>query len=283
VAGIVAAADNGPGGFAGGGTIGIAPSATLIGVKVLDGGSGHFSWIIAGIMYAAQPLAEGGAGAHVINMSLGALIDMTPKDATKEEIKQLKADVRELDKAISRAADYAWERGVTVIGAAGNDATHLGKQFVHFPSMSQKVISVAATGPMGWALGANNFSRQASYTNFGKKGVDLAAPGGDAALPGEDACRVASPTIPGFGVTTACWVFDMYLSTSRAGLSWAAGTSMASPVAAGVAALIIGKYNGLITPAGVKAKLEQGAIDLGKPGNDNVYGKGWVNAWNSVR
>ena len=283
VAGIVGALDNGPTGFAGGGTIGIAPRATLIGVKVLDGGSGHFSWIIDGIMYAARPIAEGGAGAQVINMSLGALIEMSPEDATKEEIKELAAGVRALDKAISRATAYAWDRGVTVIGAAGNDATHLGKEFVAFPSMTQKVISVAATGPMGWALGNSNFSRQASYTNFGKQGVDLAAPGGDAALPGNAACKVTSPTIPAFSLTNPCWIFDMYLSTSRAGLSWAVGTSMASPVVSGVAALIIGKYNGMITPAGVKALLQQGATDFGKSGNDDVYGKGFVNAWNSVR
>jgi Subtilase family len=46
VAGIVAAEDNMLG------TIGIAPKATLIGVKVLHGGSGAFGWVIAGILYA---------------------------------------------------------------------------------------------------------------------------------------------------------------------------------------------------------------------------------------
>lgn len=51
VAGIVAAADNGIG------TIGIAPEATLVGVKVLHNGSGAFSWVIQGILYAATPLA----------------------------------------------------------------------------------------------------------------------------------------------------------------------------------------------------------------------------------
>jgi lantibiotic leader peptide-processing serine protease len=271
VAGIVAAADNSRG------VIGIAPKAALIGVKVLDGGSGHFSWLIDGIMYAAKPIAEGGAGAQVINMSLGALVDRAENSM---------GDIQAFDKAISRATDYAWKRGVTVVGAAGNEAAPLGKRYFSFPAMSQHVISVAATGPVGWAVGwpngATNFSRKASYTNIGKKGVDLAAPGGDAVLPGEDLCLTQFfGSDPRFGIP--CWVFDLYISTSRAGYSWAAGTSMASPVVAGVAALIVGKYNGMITPAGVKAKLEQGAMDLGKPGNDDVYGKGWVNAWNSVR
>ncbi|MBE0658725.1 MAG: S8 family serine peptidase [Bryobacteraceae bacterium] len=66
VAGIVAAADNNIG------TIGIAPKATLVGVKVLHEGSGAFSWIIQGILYASTPIAAGGGGADIINMSLGA-------------------------------------------------------------------------------------------------------------------------------------------------------------------------------------------------------------------
>jgi subtilisin family serine protease len=276
VAGIVAASDNTFGG------IGIAPSATLIGVKVLHNGSGFFSWAIDGIMYAAKPLAEGGAGAQVINMSLGALIDMSDPD-------NLKADIRELDKAISRATSYAWDHGVTVVAAAGNDGEYLGKQFLNFPSMSQKVISVAATGPMGWAYGnrefSNSFWRQASYTNFGKKGVDIAAPGGDDAWPTNELCTVFGPF---GGIRNPCWAFDMYLSTVRgsgtstSSYNWADGTSMATPVVSGVAALIIGKANGMITPAQVKAKLQQGAIDYGKPGNDDAYGAGWVNAFNSV-
>jgi subtilisin family serine protease len=249
--------------------IGIAPAATLIGVKILHGGTGDFNWLIDAVMYASTPISEGGAGAHVINMSVGALID-------REDPENIKADIKELDKAISRATSYAWDRGVTVVASAGNESVPLGKQFLHFPSMSLKIISVSATAPLGWALGATNYHRQASYTNFGKQGVDLAAPGGDAALPGEEPCNVG-------GIVRPCWVFDLYLSTSRAGYSWAAGTSMSSPVVAGVAALIIDKAVGPISPAEVKARLEQGAIDHGKPGNDLVYGHGWVNAFNSVR
>ena len=69
VAGIIAAGDNGIG------TIGIAPGATIIGVKVLHGGSGSFGAVISGILYAATPIEEGGAGADIINLSVGALIE----------------------------------------------------------------------------------------------------------------------------------------------------------------------------------------------------------------
>ena len=57
---------------------------------------------------------------------------------------------------------------------------------------------------------------------------------------------------------------------------------MAAPVVAGVAALIVGKY-GHIPPAQLEAKLRQSADDLGKPGNDDWYGLGRVNAWRAVQ
>src|SRR5690606_6026532 len=66
VSGIIAAKANSIG------TVGIAPEATIIGVKSLHGGTGSFGWVISAILYAATPIAEGGAGAHIINMSLGA-------------------------------------------------------------------------------------------------------------------------------------------------------------------------------------------------------------------
>ena len=274
VAGIVGAADNAVGG------VGVAPNATLIGIKVLHNGTGSFAAILNGIVYAATPRAAGGAGAHVINMSLGAVIP-------DEKVKADKAELKELTRAIDRAVVYAWNNGVTVIAASGNDGIDFDaeKFALSIPSQSQHVISVGATAPMGWAQGATDFWRQASYTNYGKAINDLAAPGGDAALPGNAVCTV--PLAVGT-ITNFCWVFDLYLSTSRGGgvnggYSWAAGTSMASPMAAGVAALIIEKAGGTMSPALVAAELRRGAMDLGKPGNDAIYGHGWLNAFNSVR
>jgi subtilisin family serine protease len=65
VAGIIAAADNSIG------TIGVAPRATIIGVKALHNGSGSFGQVISAILYSATSIADGGAGADIINMSLG--------------------------------------------------------------------------------------------------------------------------------------------------------------------------------------------------------------------
>ncbi|HEX8271141.1 MAG TPA: S8 family serine peptidase [Longimicrobiaceae bacterium] len=269
VAGIVAAADNGVGG------IGIAPEATLIGVKVLHGNVGPFDGIIAGIYYAATPRERGGAGADVVNLSLGLSVDAADR--------QVRADLRELEKAVDRATRYAHRQGATLIASAGNDGRSFDEHrtWVGVPAQSAHVVAVSATGPLGWFRGARDFARPASYTTFGKAVVDLSAPGGDYAYPGTERCQVAF-------ANRLCRTFDMYLSTIRGSTpggeyTWSAGTSMAAPVVSGIAALVIQAGGGRVAPAQVEAALRRGAEDLGKPGNDEVYGHGWVNALRSVQ
>ena len=72
-------------------------------------------------------------------------------------------------------------------------------------------------------------------------------------------------------------VFDQVLSSCQAGWCFAAGTSMASPAAAGVAALILGENPGMSLGA-LKTRLAQTADDEGKVGHDQFYGHGFVNA-----
>ncbi len=269
VAGIIAAPANNIG------TVGIAPRATIIGVKVLHCGSGSFSQIIQGIYYAATPIADSGAGADIINMSLGAGIDKNGPG------------VADLLNALSRATSYANMRGVTVIAAAGNDYTDIDHtaNLVFVPAQSVGVIAVSATGPLGWGLDSNNVDRPASYTNYGQSAISFAAPGGDFMLPGSSVC--SKPKFPSGTAYQYCWAMDMVVAPVRGSgssistYSWAAGTSMAAPHVAGVAALIIGKY-GHISPAQVEARLRQSADDLGKPGNDDYYGRGRVNAGRAV-
>jgi subtilisin family serine protease len=281
VAGIVAAPGQGPG------TVGIAPSATLIGVKVLHCGSGSFANVIAGILYAATPIAEGGAGADVINMSLAGSFQHQQYDPITG--KPLGASgAAHLADAVGKATTYAYQRGVTVVAALGNEATDLDhtNDLLVVPAMSPHVIAVSATGPMGWALGANNLDRPASYTNFGQSAVTFAGPGGDFVLPGSTFCT--KPVNPAGSVTVPCWVLDLVLAPQRgsgssiSSYAWAAGTSMATPAVSGVAALIIGRF-GRIGPAAVERRLRQSADDLGKPGNDDFYGAGRVNALRAVQ
>ncbi len=259
VAGIAAAPDNGLG------TIGVAPNATIIGVKVLHDGWGYFSWIMEGIEYASRSVAEGGAGADIINLSLGGIFCKS-------------GGAGPLVAALNKSINTATKRGVLVISAASNDGLdmdHLWDCMVA-PAESGNGIAVSATGPVGWAYGATNYRRPAQYTNYGNSLIHVAAPGGDWAYPGNETCTV------GF-ITAPCWVFDMVFSVygGTSSYGWAAGTSMSAPVTAGVAALIKERFPN-ITVGAWKNKLANTADDEGKPGHDPFYGRGFVNALRAV-
>ena len=257
VAGIIAARDNDVG------TAGVAPDARIIGVKVLHNGSGSFGNIIAGILYAVDD-----AGADIINMSLGATFP------SGRDIK-----VRALRAFMDDATTYARTHGVLVVASAGNGDKHgrgidhdLGQKFT-LPAQAASVLAVSATAPSGFILGATNFDRITSYTNFGKSLVDLAAPGGDVTLP------IVPPDFIG--------LFDLVLSPGSLppvnnDYFFAAGTSMAAPMVAGVAALILEEHP-TWTPAQVEARLRASAHDSGQPGFDRFYGSGFVDAENAVQ
>jgi subtilisin family serine protease len=283
-AGTIAAADNGLG------TIGIAPDAELVLVKGLpDTGCGSDAPILEGIVYAA-----GIADADVISMSLGAPLEKSGYlepgclPGTADDVWVTAKEVAEARKAWGRAVDYAMGQGATVIASAGNDAMDKDhtNNAIHLPSDTPGVISIAATAPIGWATDPANtyLDNQASYTNYGQSAIDFAAPGGDAAYPGNENCTLG---VGSYQRTVPCWVFDLVFSTGSnlnpgvATYYWSAGTSMAAPHAAGVAAIIIGKNGGSMSPAHVEAALRKSADDLGKPGNDDL-GAGRVNAASAV-
>jgi lantibiotic leader peptide-processing serine protease len=267
VAGIVAAEDNNIG------VVGIAPQATVMGVKVLHGGTGSFGWVTAGILYASDPASFGKPGcarADIINMSLGAEF---PKNGAGSLVASL-----------NKAVNFAASNGVLVISSAGNSGIDFGQagNLTVVPGASGSGLAISATGPIGWAQGATNFDSPASYSNYGEGLVTLAGPGGDSILPNNDICTL--PTATGT-ITNFCWVFDLYLSTSRGttangAYSWAAGTSMAAPAASGVAAIIVQQNPGISLGA-LKAKLQQSATDSGPNGHDQFYGHGFINALNA--
>jgi subtilisin family serine protease len=264
VAGTIAAAQNGVG------VIGVAPEATLILVKVLrDVGSGSFADVMAGIVHAAD------VGADVINMSLGATISrrsFVDEDGNRVSAKE----ANQLLAAMNQVMSYAHRKGATIISSAGNDARNSNEMAdqVNVPAYSPHVLAISATAPIGWATDPENtnLDNLASYSHYGLSRIDFAAPGGDFVYPGNESCTVA-------GLTRSCWVFDLVFSTgAQNAYYWSAGTSMASPHAAGVAALIISENGGSMKPAQVRAELAKRADDLGKPGKDEIYGHGRVNS-----
>ncbi|MBK5442725.1 S8 family peptidase [Peribacillus sp. TH24] len=140
--------------------------------------------------------------------------------------------------ALNKAVQEAYSKGLLIVAAAGNEGD-MGKSVQRvYPAAFSHVISVAAT---------DSKDKRTSYSNYHST-VDIAAPG-DYIL----------STLPG----------------NRYG--WMSGTSMATPMVAGVAALVWSNEPKL-TKYEVEYRLYDSALDLGTKGKDIYYGNGRVNA-----
>nr|MBX2819966.1 S8 family serine peptidase [Rhodothermaceae bacterium] len=253
VAGIIGAADNGYG------VIGVAPDVELIALKVLSEhtDSGDFSWLMAAIVYAANQ------GIDIANISIGTIL---PENGAAA------ANTSELKAMFDSVSRYANERGLFIVASAGEQHQNLDRSQVHFPSVTEHIVSVASTTPIGWLVDPyTSFFNGSSYSNYGRTGVDFVAPGGDASYPGEENCQLASIERP-------CWVFDFAFSTISDGWGWVTNTGAATAHAAGVAAL----YKSLhpdASPEDIRAALKGSAYKIGAtPGKDEVFGGGHLNA-----
>ena len=230
---------------------GVTSKVTLVGLKVLDrNGSGDSFKTLEAIVYAAD------VGLDVVNMSLGI--------ARPLERRQLAW----FNEMVNRATTYAHGKGVTMVVSAGNenlDLDKLGNGFKVYCTAST-VSCISATGPSA-QTGTNgpwqNIDAKANYTNYGRAYVSVAAPGGNGASRVTAACSgfTLHPALPG--------------CRSRLSVVGLNGTSMASPHAAGLAALMVEEYGR--KPSEVKEALGKFADDLGPAGQDPVYGKGRIN------
>jgi thermitase len=133
VAGIAAADTNNAAGIAG-----VAWNCRILPVKVTDEtGSGWYSWIIDGIVWAADH------GADVINLSLGDLID---------------------DPFLEDACRYAHDKGIVIVASAGNSGT----SGVYYPAAYDDYVLAVAASDHNDAI--------ASFSSYGPE-IDVAAPG----------------------------------------------------------------------------------------------------------
>ena len=195
VAGIAAAATNN-----GIGVAGVAPSASILPVRVLDStGSGTGDDIANGIRWAADH------GAQVINLSLGN--DVPVVDVT----------------GLGTAVDYAWSHGAVIVAAAGNSTSPL----CGFPAASAHAICVAATDSSGLPSYYSNFPLRLDG------GVAVRAPGGDGSGDCGPTSDIWSTYWPGASGA------DAEVCPPK-GYESLAGTSMATPFVSGIAALLRG-------------------------------------------
>jgi len=198
------------------GVASVAPDATLCSVKVGNAEGLTLEAIIGGIVYA------GTIHADVANMSFEGAFDKTNPD-----------DAAALD-ALNRAVKFAAQQGVLLVAASGNGAINTNtdpKNLVLWPAELQHVISVGATAPVA----QQNFDQIASYSNFGRSGVDVFAPGGDFVEGSVEQDLIISPCSP----TTQ-------LLDCSDGISYVrdAGTSFATPHVVGEAAVIESQFPG---------------------------------------
>jgi serine protease len=227
------------------GLTGIAYGASIMPVRVLDAsGLGDETTIARGIRYAVNH------GAQVINLSLEFLPTQVSSGAAIPEIVS--------------AISYAHRRGVTVVGAAGNDQDNQ----IAYPARVGSVISVGAT---------TRDRCLADYSNGGT-GLDLVAPGGgdDAIMPSDPACH-PDRDLPSIYQLTLIpshhWNHFGYPN-------YYIGTSMSAPEVAATAALVIA--SGIIgphpSPDAILGRLESTAAALGDGQPNANYGYGLVDA-----
>jgi serine protease len=211
------------------GTAGIAFDCNIMPVKVLSRrGVGTYTDIADGIYFAANN------GADIINMSLGGVSDST---------------------TLRNAVAYAYNQGVTIICAAGNE--YLEGNAPAYP---------AAYDEYCIAVGATRFDRtRAYYSNTGSY-LDVVAPGGDLYVDQNGDGYDDGILQQTFGYNPKDWGYFFYQ-----------GTSMAAPHVSGIAALLIS--TGVTGPDAIREALETTARDLGSAGWDEEYGWGLVDAY----
>lgn len=182
-------------------------------------------------------------GAQVINMSLGGPIE-SPSWA--------------------EAVAYAAKKQVVVVAAMGNERDQGNPK--NQPAATPGVIAVGATDP------ADKITEFSSYGEW----ISVAAPG-----------FAIKSTFP----TYSCETYRAYKQNpeyfpaeSKIALKYASvsGTSQASPVVAGIVALMKAKDPGL-TPAKARQALMKTAVDLGKKGFDDDFGAGRVDALSAIK
>ena len=183
VSGIIAAKRNNEIGING-----IVENVKIMALKTVPDGDERDKDVAKAIRYAADN------GARVINMSFGK--DMSPYKFLVDD-----------------AIQYAQEKGVLLVHAAGNDANNIDKikqyptKIVNENTILESWITVGANSK------SNNLQFAASFTNYGKNMVDVFAPG----------VRVKSLAPEN--------EYDI-----------ADGTSFSAPVVSGVAALVLSYY-----------------------------------------
>ncbi len=227
------------------GVAGVAWNARIMPLRVLGKNGGTLNDVNQAILYAAR-----------LPNSSGTL------PAQRADIINMSLGGPSFSQGQQDVIEQARNQGVIIFAAAGNEA-QTGNP-IGYPAAYNGVVSVGAV-----AIDKTH----APYSCFNAF-VDIAAPGGNL---GRDQNGDGVPdgilsTRGDDSSSTLTFDYDFY-----------AGTSMATPHVAGVAALMKA-VNPALTPAQFDGFLSSGQLtqDLGAPGRDDQYGYGLVDAYAAV-
>lgn len=217
----------GSGAASGGRYKGVAPGCNLIPVKVLDQkGNGFASDVLAGLKWIERHKEE--YGIRIINISVGSF--------SKRGMSE--------DSALVKGVDAAWDAGLVVVVAAGNNGP--GRFTITTPGISRKVITVGCSDDYKEVDVAG--SRMIDYSGRGPTSTCVCKP---------------DVVAPGSGIVSCANRLDGYAVKS--------GTSMSTPLVSGAIALLLEKYPKM-TGRDVKLLLRERALDLGLPKNQQGWG-----------
>ncbi len=233
---------------------GIAPGSALVGIKVLsDYGWGYWSWVIDGVDWGVDN--KDVYGIKIMSLSLGGWGSSDGTDPC------------------SVALDAAVDAGIVVTVAAGNSGPQ--KYTISSPGAAKKVITVGAMGDPGYLLKVLPGAAKDELAPPISPEKQEVTPGGQV-YPADNGWHLAywssrGPTAdnrikpdvvaPGVMITAAD---NTYPNTAgyHGGYVTYSGTSMATPLVAGVAALMLDSNAGL-TPAQVKTYIRDSAEQWG--------------------
>ncbi|WP_058486318.1 S8 family peptidase [Defluviitalea phaphyphila] len=219
---------------------GIAPECNLIGIKILnEKGSGSTSNVLAGIQWMIDNKEK--YNIKVANLSIGS------------------PDNQGEDDPMVRAVNAAWDAGIIMLVAAGNDGPK--NKSITSPGISRKVITVGASDDQKTVdIHGDIIS---NYSGRGPTKACIKKP--DVVAPGSNIMSCASDTkyIPKNGQLPMKQLKEFYVKKS--------GTSMSTPMVAGALTLLIEK-NPYMTPNDVKLYLKDCTNDLNFPQEQQGWG-----------
>lgn len=227
VAGIIA----GSGALSKGKFKGVAPGSNILAIKVLDEkGNGDTETVLEALEYVIARKEE--YQIRIVNISVGTHNKTGPEEVS----------------ILVEAVEHAWDEGLVVVVAAGNNGPD--PHSITTPGISKKVITIGSVDDNA----EKDFLGRVRFNYSGR---------------GPTQSCICKPELvaPGFQITSC----NAPIRRNTKPYAIKSGTSMSTPIVSGAIALLLEKYPDM-TNVEVKMKLRESAVNLGLPKNRQGWG-----------